>query len=90
MSQSLPKHIKLKKQDFRIATWRKIAPDKRPEPRPFDFDACVAQLEKRRSKYSWNWSRLKLPVSLTHEEAHFWVMAMAVSILRWNVKMDSP
>lgn len=76
-----PPSILLDPQDWYCATWRNLPPLKRPEPAPFDREDALARLSKvpANGGYTWNWSRARLAESLSREEAHFWLLAMATA-----------
>jgi predicted DNA-binding WGR domain protein len=52
----------------------------RPEPRPFDRDACLKMLASVTKGDSWqtgwNWQGADIPESMTREEADFWLHAL--------------
>jgi hypothetical protein len=72
---NLERSIDLDPEDWYWATWRNLEPLKRPEPKPFDLQDCLARLRKVTN--SWNWSRAEISPSLSRAEAHFWCCAMA-------------
>lgn len=72
LSEILPNPI-----DWRWATWRDFTPLEKPEPRVFDEDTkntCLEQIRKIRRRY-WNFSNMDIPITMTREEAHFWLEA---------------
>ncbi|NDJ61133.1 MAG: DUF4132 domain-containing protein [Chloroflexi bacterium] len=71
--------LNLKPADWRWATWRKAPPLPRPAPKPFDKAATLERLRKGKSRYNIAWDTLGIAPSLTNEEAHFWLDAMAYS-----------
>jgi hypothetical protein len=69
--------IALQPADWFRATWRDLAPLKRPEPAPFDLDGCVKRLSRVTARSDrWVWEKAELAESLTVEEARFWYAAM--------------
>jgi Domain of unknown function (DUF4132) len=72
---NLDRSIDLDPEDWYWATWRNLPPLQRPEAKPFDLQDCLERLQKV-TEY-WNWSKAKIAVSLSPEEAHFWCCAMA-------------
>jgi predicted DNA-binding WGR domain protein len=63
--------VELDPRDWFWATWRKLKPLQRPEPQPFDLDACCERIV--RGEVGQNIPNLRgLPPSLSREEAHFW------------------
>ena len=70
--------IDLDPEDYVWATWRPRAVLKRPEPDPFDFDACRTRLTKlNKNTYNWiDWDDAEIALSITRREAHFWFLAM--------------
>lgn len=74
------REIRLDPEDWYRAVFRPRPVLERPAPRAFDKDACVERLAKLKSTtYGWDirWADLKLPSSLTREEAHFWLVALS-------------
>jgi Domain of unknown function (DUF4132) len=72
---NLERSIDLDPEDWYWATWRNLPPLQRPEPKPFDLQDCLKRL--RKVTEDWDWSKAKIAISLSREEAHFWVMAIA-------------
>jgi predicted DNA-binding WGR domain protein len=73
------RRINLDPEDWRWATWRKIAPRPRPAAVPFDLDNCVRRLLKLQpEKYGWHIdfrpASIKSPMS--PQEGHFWLTAI--------------
>jgi hypothetical protein len=71
--------IDLDPADWYVATWRHLPPLPLPEPAPFDQVACAARVTKATAGgYGprWNWDKVGIPVSMTAEEARFWLEAM--------------
>jgi len=62
--------------DWYLAPWRNTPPLPRPEPRPFDLDACVGRLGCLSGGHYWNWSGIPEDYVLSREEAHFWFFAI--------------
>jgi predicted DNA-binding WGR domain protein len=80
---NLERSIDLDPEDWYWATWRNLEPLKRPEPKPFDLQDCLARLRKVTN--SWNWSKAKIATSLSREEAHFWFAAIAKPKKKQNI-----
>jgi hypothetical protein len=80
---NLERSIDLDSEDWYWATWRNLEPMKRPEPKPFDLEDCLARLRKVTN--SWNWSKAKIATSLSPEEAHFWFAAIAKPKKKQNI-----
>lgn len=83
MSASTTKReIRLSPEDWFRATWRDLTPLSRPPAAPFDQAAAVARLSGIPSPAEYraaNWSRARLPLSMSREEAHFWFQAMVLT-----------
>src|SRR6266516_2807587 len=65
--------------DWYLATWRELPPLVRPAPAPFDLPLCLNRLRKLRvSRYGAlrDWEEVAVPVSMTAQEAHFWLTAL--------------
>lgn len=71
--------VDLEPGDYLYANLNPLDLPERDKPEPFDLDACMARLGKlkvsRRNEQP-NWSLLKLPESLSPEEAQFWLLAI--------------
>jgi hypothetical protein len=79
VNTQVTKVIKLAPEDWYLASWRKLPPLPRPEPAPFDREACltrIADLPSGRRGWAVRWDTLHLPASLTIEEASFWYITM--------------
>jgi len=79
---SIERHIDLEPADWARATFRPRQVQARGEPQPFDQEACCARLAKIKTEtYGWDlkWKDLDLPVTLSREEAHFWLTAMTTN-----------
>src|SRR5262245_19742990 len=84
---SPPSALGLEPTGWLWATWRPWTPLPRPEPVPFDREACLARLagvSKASTEgwrlfvsHAWDWSSAAIQPSLSREEAHFWFAAMA-------------
>ena len=51
----------------------------RPEPRPFDLESCLQQLQrvtKGDGRTGWDWAAAEIPESMTAQEADFWLQAL--------------
>jgi predicted DNA-binding WGR domain protein len=71
--------IDLDPRDWFWATWRKLKPLDRPEPRPFDIEKCFDQLVGRDTAYTYGaWERQANPNAppMSRPEASFWFAAM--------------
>jgi hypothetical protein len=71
--------IDLTPEDWRWVTYREHTPLAGPEPRPFSIDEATARLAKVRTRtygWDWDWSTAKIAISLSQEEALFWLEAM--------------
>jgi hypothetical protein len=71
--------IDLDPADWYVATWRKLPPLPRPEPAPFDPQACAARMARVTVSgrgWKWDWSKAQVPAGLSPEEARFWFEAM--------------
>jgi hypothetical protein len=72
--------IDLATEDQRWVTYRERTPLPRPEPKSFDQKKTAARLSKikagRYPGWGWDWASVRITVSLTPEEAHFWFAAM--------------
>jgi predicted DNA-binding WGR domain protein len=81
------REINLDETDWLWATWRPRTVKTRPEPRPFDKEALLKQLSQLQVDYygwNWRWDRLKLPESMTRQEAQFWLSAILDSTRQDN------
>lgn len=73
------KTIDLNPEDWFWATWRNLPPLQRPKPKPFNLKEAQAQLIKvtvDHYGHRWDWSGADISVSLSREEASFWLAAM--------------
>ncbi len=67
--------------DQHFATWRKLRRIAPTEPRPFELEQCLSELDQLifvQTDY-WklpDWSRFTLPEAMSREEAHFWFEAL--------------
>jgi hypothetical protein len=70
--------IELGPEDRAWAAWNTRAILTRPEPAPFDFEACRKRLIKNKRSYtsSTDWESAKIAPILSRKEAHFWFLAM--------------
>jgi hypothetical protein len=76
---AITRKVDLAPEDWFLATWRRLTPLPRPEPRPFDLPACVEQVGSMKttcSGYQWPWETCDIPNTLTPTEAHFWFTAI--------------
>ena len=70
--------IDLKPEDWFRAGFRPRQRLERGQPAAFSKEDCLSRLAKlKTTTYGWEvrWSDLKLPASLSPEEAHFWLLA---------------
>ena len=79
-----PTTIKLDPIDWHWATWRDYTPPPKPTPKPFDQEATLVRLSKIKSAW-WDTGSpaLKLPLTMTPQEAHFWLTAFCLG-LNWQ------
>jgi predicted DNA-binding WGR domain protein len=73
------REIRLDPEDWFQAGFRPRPALQRKPPRAFDKEACLERLSKlKTTTYGWDvrWADLKLPATLSPEEAHFWLVAM--------------
>ena len=76
---STDRAIDLSPTDWYRASFRPRPRLERGAPQPFDRDACLARLAKLKTTtygYDTRWGDLRLPVAMSPEEAHFWLVAM--------------
>ena len=68
-------------EDWRWATYRERTSLTHPEPKPFDQEKAAAWLAKIKFRRggAWDWAGMRIGVSLTPEEAHFWFTAMTAT-----------
>jgi hypothetical protein len=78
-----PSTIALTANDWRRAAWRRLPPLPRPEALQFDLERCVKQVEWYLPNVAvWRWDqdhafwRTTIRVSLSREEALFWLMVL--------------
>ncbi|MCU0548608.1 MAG: DUF4132 domain-containing protein [Leptolyngbya sp. Prado105] len=73
--------IDLDPADWCWATWRKRPQLERSKPQPFELDQAITQLKKAKRLKSgrWKWNDCEIPVSMSIEEARFWVHAIVRS-----------
>jgi predicted DNA-binding WGR domain protein len=72
------REIRLDPEDWFRAGFQPRPAHQRQPPRAFDHAACLERLAKLKTvTYGWEvrWADLKLPASLSPEEAHFWLVA---------------
>ncbi len=78
-----PRRLVLDANDWRWAAGRKPSePRPRPKPKPFNFAEAAERLSKvglDQYSYRWRWDRAHIPISMSREEAHFWLLAMTGS-----------
>lgn len=71
--------------DWAWATWRAPSAMVRPDPAPFDREACLARVASLRTSqggYHVHWEQAGIPIGMTEEEALFWVAAFTAGIGR--------
>jgi len=69
----------LNNDELRWAPWRNIPPVLKDDPQPFNKEEALKKLKSIRFEgYGWstNWSGVKLPMTMSRIEAHFWFEAM--------------
>jgi predicted DNA-binding WGR domain protein len=72
----IERSLNLEPIDWAQATWRGHVPLERPAPRKFDIKLIENQLDNTDDIYTWRWFEENITVSLSPEEAHFWLLAM--------------
>src|SRR5687768_16952808 len=79
--------IDLRPRDWRRATWRRTSGAlpalDRPPAKPFDRAAALDRARKIGGEdylSGINWSRARIPLSMTAEEARFWLRAMHLTL----------
>ena len=77
--------LKLSTNDLRWAHWRNIPPEPKPKTQPFDLQASLGKLRKLRRNTKLSVSSLKLNISMSKEEAHFWLEAFCKAGETWRV-----
>src|SRR5688500_9156887 len=70
--------FRLEAEDRALLSWLQHEPRLRGEPRPFDRDACIEVLQKKKDPDWWDadWEKAGIPFSISPEEARFWLAAM--------------
>ncbi|MBC8162189.1 MAG: DUF4132 domain-containing protein [Roseiflexaceae bacterium] len=74
-----PIRLALEPSDLLWATWRDTPPLPHPGTPAFDKEDALRRLGNVSRDiyfYSWDWTRAKIPVVPSREEAHFWLSAM--------------
>ena len=87
-----PRSLPLDPQDWFWATWRELTPLPLPTARPFEPEKLFAALKRQpRIVNHIYWQGLKLPRSLTLEEARFWFLAMTCprSLSSWALSSQT-
>ncbi len=93
-SLEVTRSLNLEPDDWLWATWRPRVRRERAAPRPFDNDQALKQISRLptyQGEISWyGWGSLKLPASLSREEAHFWLAAIVESYKpeKQRIKME--
>lgn len=78
--------LNLSPEDWQWATWRQRNPLPRSQPKPFDLEDALKRLlkmqPKRRSEKDFllDWSKAEISISLTPQEADFWLVAMTCGL----------
>jgi len=78
----ITRSLNLNPEDWLRATWRPRKPLLKPEPKPFDLEDALECLKKIQGKpqyqgHFWlDFSKANISISLTPQEAHFWLIAM--------------
>ncbi|MBO0755784.1 MAG: DUF4132 domain-containing protein [Bradyrhizobiaceae bacterium] len=70
----IERRVNLPDEDWARVSWRPRKPPSLPEPRPFNFDACLKQAISAFA--GWDYSKKiakMIPLRLTKEEAWFWL-----------------
>jgi len=83
--------IRLKPEDWRWATWREYTLISRPSPRPFDQKELCQRI--RDTKQRWNWwhtELIRIPVSITQQEALFWLTTLSEAYNEKNYQISDP
>ncbi len=83
--------IRLQPEDWCWATWRDYTPIPRPSPRSFDQQTLCERI--RNAKHNWNWWQVELgriPISITHQEALFWLTAISEALTPKNYQLNEP
>ncbi len=78
-STSVTRQIDLEPTDWYAASFHPRPTLTRSAPREFDIEACLKILSKGKTdNWGWDtkWVEMKLPDTLSREEAHFWLVAM--------------
>jgi predicted DNA-binding WGR domain protein len=77
--------LHLAPEDWLFATWRPRAVRQRPPAPPFTLEDGMARFARMCSKSSYrhDWSIARLPVSMSKEEARFWLHAVR---MLWSTK----
>jgi predicted DNA-binding WGR domain protein len=73
--------IELDPEDNVWVTWREQKVLTKPEPAPFDFEACRDRLARiKKNSYGWvEWHHAEVAPTLSRREAHFWLLAMTAN-----------
>jgi predicted DNA-binding WGR domain protein len=73
----LQRRVKLSDEDWARVRWRALKPVHLSEPRPFNFDACLKQLNSALTGWDYRNKIAKIiPARLSKEEAWFWLNAL--------------
>ncbi|MGL5095061.1 MAG: hypothetical protein ACRDD1_05710, partial [Planctomycetia bacterium] len=80
VNREVADRIDLEPWAWHLATWRPRTPLPRPEPPPFDKEACLERLRKLKTPtYLWEWplEKCRVPPVMTPAEAEFWLTVVA-------------
>lgn len=83
--------IGLTENDWAMASFRPRTKHQPQPPREFDLDACTAMIANmNREEYGWQlpFEKLALPLDLSPEEAHFWLVASTQTFHRLGSKAE--
>jgi predicted DNA-binding WGR domain protein len=73
----LQRRVKLPDEDWARVRWRPLKPTSLPEPRSFDFEACLKQATSAFNGWNYRTNLAKdIPTRLSREEAWFWLKVL--------------
>lgn len=87
MAMEITRTLDLKESDYRWINPVIEPPQPKPEPKPFDLDNCIQQLQKiiepapfaskrKKGNLKFAWEKANIETILSIEEANFWLTAM--------------
>lgn len=82
MPMDVPRSIELDPADWYWASWRQLPPPADEPVAAFNREECLERLKKvKLPAYGWeiDFSKCGLKPCMSREEAHFWLLAMAMS-----------